>query len=146
MRSHGFLLGEMIVLNHIDQRLVDPDAAVVFDKTELAKAIHEEADAGPGGADHLCQRLLRDLGNQRFRLARLAKLGHQQENSRQTLFTSLAILTAEQTSIAVAVARCSPPTLASDSSPMNSPGERIAMVASLPSGETTAIFTRPVRR
>src|ERR1022692_1826227 len=85
----GFLLGEMIVLNHIDQRLVDPDAAVVFDKAELAKAIHEEAYAGPGGADHLCQRLLRDLGNQRFRLARLAKLGHQQENSRQTLFTGV---------------------------------------------------------
>src|ERR1022692_618539 len=76
----GFLLGEMIVQNHIKQRLMDPDATVVFNKAELAKAIHEEADAGAGGADHLRQRLLRDLGNQRFRLARLAKLGHQQEN------------------------------------------------------------------
>ena len=46
---------------------MDPDAAVVFDKAELAKAIHEEADAGPGGADHLCQSFLRDGRNQVFR-------------------------------------------------------------------------------
>jgi hypothetical protein len=37
----GFLLGEMIVQNHINQRLMDPDATVVFDKAEFAKAIHE---------------------------------------------------------------------------------------------------------
>ena len=57
--------------NDIEQRLVDPDAAVVFDKAELAKSIHEEADAGPGGANHFRQRSLCDLRNQRFP-ARLA--------------------------------------------------------------------------
>src|ERR1035437_3634132 len=51
--TFGGVLGELIVQNYIDQRLVNPDAAVVFDEAELAKAIHEEADAGAGGADHL---------------------------------------------------------------------------------------------
>jgi hypothetical protein len=50
----------MIMQNHINQRLIDPDATAVFNKAELAKAIHEETDAGAGGADHLCQSLLRD--------------------------------------------------------------------------------------
>jgi hypothetical protein len=30
---------------------MDPDAVIVFNKAELAKSIHEEAHAGPGGAD-----------------------------------------------------------------------------------------------
>ena len=75
MRSLRVTLGELIVQNHIEQRLMDPDAAVVFDKAELAKVIHEEADAGPGGADHLCQSLLRDGGKQVFRFAGLAEFG-----------------------------------------------------------------------
>jgi hypothetical protein len=41
----GFLLGEMIMQNHINQRLIDPDATVVFNKAEHVKAIHEETDA-----------------------------------------------------------------------------------------------------
>src|ERR1022692_956453 len=78
----GLLLGEMIVQNHIEQRLMDPDATVVFNKAELAKAIHEEADTGAGGADHLCQSLLRDGRDEAFRFIRFAKFGHQQKNSR----------------------------------------------------------------
>ena len=54
--------------NHIEQRLMDLDAAVVFDEAELAKSIHEETDAGPCGADHLCQGFLRDPRNQALRL------------------------------------------------------------------------------
>ena len=68
---------------------MNPDAAVVFNKAELAKAIHEEADAGPGGSDHFRQRFLRDLWDQRFRFSRLAKLREQQENSRQTLLAGV---------------------------------------------------------
>jgi hypothetical protein len=37
------------VQNHVKQRIVNPDAAVVFNKAKLAKAIHEEANAEPGG-------------------------------------------------------------------------------------------------
>jgi hypothetical protein len=68
---------------------MDLDATVVFDKAELAKAIHEEADAGPSGADHLCQTLFRDLWNQPFKLGRFARLCHQQEYPRQTPFTGV---------------------------------------------------------
>ena len=68
---------------------MNPDAAVadlaaVFNKAQLAKLIHEEADAGSRGADHLRQGLLRDSGNILFRLAWLAKLRHQQQDARQT--------------------------------------------------------------
>jgi hypothetical protein len=42
---------------------MNPDATVVFNKSKLAKAIHEEADAGPSGADPFCQSFLCDLRN-----------------------------------------------------------------------------------
>jgi hypothetical protein len=74
---------------HIEQRFMNPDATVVLNKTEPAKAIHEEADAGPGGPDHLCQSFLRDLWNQRFRFSRLSKLRQQQEHSSQALFAGV---------------------------------------------------------
>ena len=38
------MLGRLIVKNHVEKGLVNMDAAVVIDKAELAKAIHEEAD------------------------------------------------------------------------------------------------------
>jgi hypothetical protein len=50
---------------------MNPDATVVLDKTELAKAIHEEAYAGPGGPDHFRQSFLGDPGDQRFLLHRV---------------------------------------------------------------------------
>jgi hypothetical protein len=52
-----------VVQNHIEERLMNPDATVVFNKAEIAKTIHEEANAGPGGADHFGQSFLRDLRN-----------------------------------------------------------------------------------
>ena len=65
------------------------DAPVVLNKAELAKAVHEETDAGPSGADHLRQGFLRDLRNQSFWFTRLTKLRQQQKNSRQTLFAGV---------------------------------------------------------
>jgi hypothetical protein len=38
------MLGRLIEENDVEQRLVHLDAAVVNDKAELAKAIHEEAN------------------------------------------------------------------------------------------------------
>ena len=52
------------------------DAAVITDKTELAKAIHKEADAGPGGADHIRQSFLSNRRNEGFRFAGLAEFRH----------------------------------------------------------------------
>ena len=82
-------LRQMIKQNSIQQRLVNLDAPVIFDKPELSKSIHEEADAGAGGADHLGQGFLRNLWNVVFRIARLAEFCHQQQNPRQALFTGV---------------------------------------------------------
>jgi hypothetical protein len=76
------------VQNNAKRRFMNPDAAVVFDKTELAKSIHKEAHTGAGGADHLRQSFLSDPGNVLFWFPRLAELGHQQQNPRQPLFRS----------------------------------------------------------
>ena len=65
------------------------NATVVADETELAKAIHKEADTRPGGPDHIRQRFLRDRRNEDFRFARLAEFRHQQEDPRQALFAGI---------------------------------------------------------
>src|ERR1700723_1737463 len=74
----------MIMQNNIQERFVNPNSVAVFDKAELAKAVHEEADPGPRCPDHLRQGLLRDLWNQRVCLAESC---HQEENTCQTFFT-----------------------------------------------------------
>src|ERR1700733_5824839 len=76
----------MVVQNHVEQRFMNSDSTVVLNKTELTEAIHEEADARPGRADHLRQSFLCDQGDQRLRLSWFAKFRHQQENPRQALF------------------------------------------------------------
>src|SRR5580704_2931632 len=39
---------------------------VVGDKSQFPKSVHEEADAGSRGSDHLSERLLRDFGENRL--------------------------------------------------------------------------------
>ena len=78
-----------IVQNHIQQRLVDPDATVVFDEAELAKTVHEKADARAGGADHFRQGFLGDLRNESFRFSCFAKLRHQQQDACQAFFAGV---------------------------------------------------------
>ena len=80
---------DSVVQDHIEQRFMNPDATVVFDKAVVAKAVHEEADAGPSGADHFRQGFLGDRWNQRFRFSRLTKLRQQQESSGQALFAGV---------------------------------------------------------
>jgi len=89
-REPSFLLiRELVVENHIQQRLMHPDAALVFDEAKLAKAVHKKADTRTSGADHFRQRFLSDRGDQRFRLTRLAKFSHEQEDARQPLFAGV---------------------------------------------------------
>jgi hypothetical protein len=45
--------GHSIQQNRVQQRLVNLDAALVFDEAEFAKAVHQEVDAGASAADHL---------------------------------------------------------------------------------------------
>jgi hypothetical protein len=47
------LLGQLVVKNQVEQRSMHPDSPVVFDQAQLAKAIHEEADARSGRTDHV---------------------------------------------------------------------------------------------
>ena len=63
------MLGRLIVKNHVEKGLVDVDAAVVIDKAELAKAIHEEADPRSSRSNHVSKGLLRDLWNSHQGLA-----------------------------------------------------------------------------
>ena len=57
------MLGQLIEQDHIEQGLVNLDAAVVADKAKFAEAIHEETDARSRGANHLCQGFLRNGRN-----------------------------------------------------------------------------------
>ncbi len=50
---------------------------VVANEPEFPKAIHEEADAGSRGTNHLSQSFLTNLWNGGFRLARFAELRQQ---------------------------------------------------------------------
>lgn len=62
------------------------DSAVVFNEAEFTKAIHEEADAGAGGADHFREGLLGNVGNQTVGFAGRTEFGHEEENSCEAFF------------------------------------------------------------
>src|ERR1035441_5619382 len=79
----------LIVKNHIQKRLMHPDAAVVFDKAVRSKLVHEVAYTGARGADHLGERLLADRRDERFGFAWLAKLRHQQQDAGQALLAGV---------------------------------------------------------
>ena len=84
-----FMRQLLIVKDHVKQGFMNADATVVVNEAALAKAVHEETDAGASGADHLRECFLRDLRDQSFRLSRFAELGHQQENSGEALFAGI---------------------------------------------------------
>ena len=73
--------------DYVEQGAVDTQRAVVLDESEFSETVHEKTNPGAGGANHLCQRLLADLGCYHLRLAVLAKSGKQQEGPCQPLFT-----------------------------------------------------------
>jgi hypothetical protein len=51
------------VQDDAEERIINVDLAVgVVDEAEIAELVHEEIDAGAGGADHFRQGLLRDFG------------------------------------------------------------------------------------
>jgi len=64
-------------------------AGVVVDETWFSEPVHEETDARSGGADHLCQGLLTDLGNYNLRHAVLPEVSEQQQNSSESLFAGI---------------------------------------------------------
>jgi hypothetical protein len=71
----------LIVQDRIQQRTMDFNLHIVVDEAKLAEFVHEEADAGPGRANHFGQGFQADIGNDRLRTTLLAKI-RQQSSSR----------------------------------------------------------------
>jgi len=57
---------------------MDFDAAVVVNKPQFSKYVHEETHPGPGRADHVRKRLLADFREDRLGFLVLAKVRQQQ--------------------------------------------------------------------
>jgi len=66
----------------IEEGVVNPNLAVIFDEAQFPEAIHKKTYSRSRGANHLSQYLLADLRNHGFRFAFLAELGEQQQNPR----------------------------------------------------------------
>ena len=75
--------------NDAQQRAVHLEMAVVVNEAQFTKLVHELANTGPRGADHLCERLLTDLRNDRLGSAFLAKISQQEKSARQALLTRI---------------------------------------------------------
>ena len=56
------------------QRIVNLDVPVVIDEAQLTKLVHEKADAGSRGADHLRQCFLTYIRTDRLRAACLPEI------------------------------------------------------------------------
>ncbi len=78
--------------NDIEQGFVNTDTSVVLDEAQLPKPVHEEADVRPGSSDHLRQRLLCNLWDERFLLTRSMRAGRpwarQLQSSEQGMATT----------------------------------------------------------
>jgi hypothetical protein len=59
--------------NQVQQGTMDFNMAVIINKPQFPKFVHEIAHAGPSCADHLSERLLADIRKDRFWLTFLAK-------------------------------------------------------------------------
>src|SRR5580700_6946775 len=68
---------------------MDFDAAVVVNKTQFSKFVHEKTHPGPSRSDHIRKRLLADFREDRLRFLVLAKVRHQQEQPGQTFLTRI---------------------------------------------------------
>ncbi len=95
LRAIGLVVGKTVVEDNVEQGLVDVDAAVVVDEAHFAEAIHEEADARAGSADHLGECLLGDFWNDDMRVIGKPEFGHKEQDTRQALFTGVEELVDE---------------------------------------------------
>jgi hypothetical protein len=68
---------------------MDFDAAVVVNKPQFSKFVHEKSHPGPGRTDHLRKRLLADVREDRLRFVVLAKIRQQQEHPGKPFLTRI---------------------------------------------------------
>ena len=71
----------LLMQNRAQQRIVDLDVPIIADEAQPAKLVHEIANAGSRGPDHLCQCFLTNVRADRLRAAFLAEIGEQQQQS-----------------------------------------------------------------
>ena len=64
-RSHGRAVGSLIGQKHTHQRAMDFDLAIVINKSQVAKLVHEVVHPRPRGPDHVRECFLADLGDNR---------------------------------------------------------------------------------
>lgn len=65
----------LVVQDHIQQRIVYFEVAVVADEAQLPEFVHERAHTRPRGADNLGERLVADFRHDRLRFPLLAGKG-----------------------------------------------------------------------
>src|SRR5580698_5891508 len=87
--DRGLYAGELIQQDCLQARLVHSDAVLVTDQPEVAEAVHKEAYAGPGSADHFGERLLSDGRNHSLRFLRLSRLRHHKQCAGETFFAGV---------------------------------------------------------
>ena len=63
--------------------------AVVTDEAEVTKLVHEKANPRSGRANHFSEQLLAYLRYDWLWLSLFAKVGHQEQHSRQTLLARI---------------------------------------------------------
>src|SRR6267143_2744977 len=76
---------KLVVEDYTQEGIVDVDLAVVLDEAQFPEFVHEKIDAGPRGANHLRQHLLRYFGKHLLRMAARAVVCEQQQSARQPL-------------------------------------------------------------
>src|SRR5271169_5204541 len=94
-RKCGGILLKLIVEDDAEERGVNLQAAIVFDEAELAEFVHEEIDAGAGGADHFCERFLGDFGEDALRPVFGAVACEEQERAGEAFFAGVEELVNE---------------------------------------------------
>ena len=81
--------------NHVEQRAVYLQTAVVFNKAQFSEPVHEEANPRTRGANHFGQSFLTDLGDNGIGNRLLAEMCQQQQNPSESFFTGVEELVDE---------------------------------------------------
>jgi hypothetical protein len=84
----GFNL-RLIVQNNVQQGTVDFNVAVVINKAQLPKFVHEKAHARSRRTDHFGQRFLTDFRDDWLRPTFLTKICKEKEKSGEALFARI---------------------------------------------------------